>query len=241
MPCWASLEQALTYPRDAGACRRAFASVEAITCFERALDVLTQLPPSQRLHEMAFDLHADLRNALVPLGRHQRLLEVLEAARRLAEELGDERRLAQVLSFLSNYYGNVGDSDLALETASAAGAVERAGPRPRARRHHDCGRNLPHAELPKAREFLRRAVALTAPTTIRSFVQLGCRGARAQPSLVPLADLGDFEDRPCPGGRGMASPTPRITLRALHASLVSAGAVRVGMRGGHHDLTPVSP
>ena len=27
---------------------------------------------------------------------------------RLAEELGDERRLAQVLSFLSNYYGNVG-------------------------------------------------------------------------------------------------------------------------------------
>ncbi len=33
----------------------------------------------------------------------------------LAEKLGDERRLAQVHSFLSNYYGNVGHSDLALE------------------------------------------------------------------------------------------------------------------------------
>jgi hypothetical protein len=77
----------------------------------------------------AFDLHCELRNALVPLGQHARLLEVLKAAEALAKKIGDERRLAQIYSFLSNYYGNVGHSDFALEAGERSLVLsERLGP-----------------------------------------------------------------------------------------------------------------
>ena len=117
-------EQALVYLRDAGRqAAQQFAEVEAIACFERALLVVKRLPPEERLQAVAIDLLLDMRNALVPLGRHRRQVEVLRSAEELAETLGDEHRLARIASFMSNYYGNVGRSHLALESAKrCAGA-----------------------------------------------------------------------------------------------------------------------
>ena len=97
-----------------------FAEVEAVAYFERALKLFPKLPESQRSAAAMIDLNLDLRNALVPLGRHRRIPEVLHACEQLAIDSGDERRLAQVLSFLSNYYGNVGRTDLALDAAEHA-------------------------------------------------------------------------------------------------------------------------
>ena len=111
-------EQALTYLWNAGKqAAREFAQVEAAACFERALLVVKRLPPEQHSLAKAIDLHLDMRNVLVPLAKHRRLIEVLRSAEKLADELGDERRMAQVASFISNYHGNVGRSDLALEAA----------------------------------------------------------------------------------------------------------------------------
>ncbi len=226
-------DQALTYLRDAGHRAAAqFASLEAIAYYERALDVLNRLPPSRRLREMAFDLHCDLRNALVPLGRHQRLLEVLEAARRLAEALGDERRLAQVLSFLSNYHGNVGNTDLALQTGERALVLgERAG----AADLLVVG-NMSVGEIyrtlgnyPKAREFLSRAVALIEPKDeANAFGQVGLPSVRVRSHLAwTLAELGDFE-----AAHNVASEGLRVADASHHAyslchACLGLGGVRV--------------
>src|SRR5262249_11841385 len=121
--------EALTYLREAGRVAAAHVTgAEAIGHFERALSVLPHLPQTRSTLETAFDLHCDLRNALVPLGTHPRLLEVLKSAEQLAEQLGDDRHRAQVQSFLSNYYGNVGQSELALKASEQALVLgERVG------------------------------------------------------------------------------------------------------------------
>jgi tetratricopeptide (TPR) repeat protein len=181
---------------------------------------------------MAFDLHADLRNALVPLGRHQRLLEVLEAARRLAEELGDERRLAQVLSFLSNYYGNVGNSDLALETGERALVLgERVGAIDLA-----LGGNMSVGEIyrtlgnyPRAREFLRRAVALIGPDHEQdAFGQVGLPAVRARSHLAwTLAELGEFEQARASAAAGLQLADASHHAYSICHACLGLGGVRV--------------
>jgi len=69
-------EKAVAYFRQAGAKAAArSANREAVACFERALTALQHLPESPEIHEQTIDLHFDLRNALVPLGEHGRILD----------------------------------------------------------------------------------------------------------------------------------------------------------------------
>ncbi len=222
-------DQALEHLRAAGRQAAAqFASVEAIASFERALEVIDRLPPTRQLREQAFDLHCDLRNALVPLGRHQRLLEVLEAAQRLAEALGDERRQAQVLSFLSNYHGNVGDSDLALQTGERALVLgERAGATDLL-----VSGNMSVGEIyrtlgnyPRAREFLRRAIALIGPgDEADAFGQVGLPAVRARSHLAwTLSELGEFERAHALAAEGM-----RLADAAQHAYSVCHACLGLG-------------
>jgi len=226
-------DQALTHLRDAGRLAAAqFASVEAIAYFERALDVLRLLPPSPHLQEIAFDLHCDLRNALVPLGRHQRLLEVLDEARQLAEALADDRRLAQVHSFLSNYYGNVGNSDRALETGEQALVLgERAG----AKDLLLVG-NMSVGEIyrtlgnyPKAREFLSRAKALLGPDDeLNAFGQVGLPAVRARSHLAwTLAELGDFEAAQATAAEGLRIADASHHAYSICHACLGLGGVRV--------------
>jgi tetratricopeptide (TPR) repeat protein len=138
-----------------------------------------------------------LRNALVPLGPHPRLLDVLQNAHRLADELADEKRLAQILSFLSNYHGNVGHSDLALETGERSLVLgERVG----AVNLLIVG-NLSVGETyrtlgnyPKAREFLTRAIDLIEPGNQYDVLgQAGLPSVRARSHLAwTSAEMGDF-------------------------------------------------
>ena len=226
-------DKALSYLHDAGRLAAAqFASVEAIAYFERALDVVDRLPPSRRLQELAFDLRCDLRNALVPLGRHQRLLEVLEAARHLAEALGDERRLAQVLSFLSNYYGNVGDSDQALETGERALVLgERAG----AVDLLIVG-NMSVGEIyrtlgnyPKAHEFLSRAVTLIDHDHENdAFGQAGLPAVRVRSHLGwTLAELGEFEQARAAAAAGLQLADASHHAYSICHACLGLGGVRV--------------
>ncbi|HWP35553.1 MAG TPA: AAA family ATPase [Thermodesulfobacteriota bacterium] len=121
--------KALSYLRRAGARAAARgAHREAVACFEQALDVLARLPEQRELLEEAVDLRFDLRCSLNPLGEFGRILECLREAETLARRLADERRLARVSSYLSQYFWIAGDPDRsieygrqALDTAAAAG------------------------------------------------------------------------------------------------------------------------
>ncbi len=118
-------ERAVTYLRLAGLQAMArSAHREAAGCFEQALAAL----PDHHHHgrharELAVDLHLDLRNALVPLGEHGRILECLRATERLVEPLGDDRRLALVRAHLGNYHWITGDPERAIELGVSVFAI----------------------------------------------------------------------------------------------------------------------
>ncbi|MGE5337975.1 MAG: ATP-binding protein [Gemmatimonadota bacterium] len=196
--CGEVWDRALLHLREAGRQRATqFANLEAVAYFERALSALSHLPKSREALETAFDIHCDLRNALVPLGPHERLLNVLSSARALAETLRDDKRLARVYSFLSNYYGNAGRPDLALE------AGERALVRGRRVGAVDLliVGNMSMGEIcrtlgdfSKAREFFREALAHIGPGgELDRFEEVGLPAVRVRGHLAwTLAELGEF-------------------------------------------------
>ena len=67
----------------------------------------------------------DLRNALVPLGELGQIFDHLREAERLAEALGDQRRLGWASALMTNYFWMRGDYDHALGPASAPAPLPR--------------------------------------------------------------------------------------------------------------------
>ena len=222
-------EQALDYLRQAG--RRAteqFAELEAMTYLERALQVAERLPPAKRSLADAIDLRFELRNALVPLGRQKRNLEVLLAAEKLALEFHDERRLAQALSSLSNCYGNIGRPELALDAAvrSLALAEKLGDPKALLVAALSAGeiyRAL--GDFRKARVHLSRVIELIDPADMQSLQgQVGLPAVRARSHLAwTLAELGDF-----PGAYEAAEEGLRLADLAKHAYSVSHACLGLG-------------
>ena len=114
-------EKALGYLRLAGTRALArSANTEAAALFEQALTVLPHLPESQTTHEHAIDLRFELRQALQPLGEHRRVLDYLGEAEALATTLGDQRRLAWVSAYLSQYHFWMGEADRGLTAGERA-------------------------------------------------------------------------------------------------------------------------
>jgi tetratricopeptide (TPR) repeat protein len=77
------------------------------------------------------DIRFDLYNALLALGDHAPVFEVLTEAEKLAESLGDKRRLARVHGYLAMSMWWIADYpraiELGLQAASAARDMERTG------------------------------------------------------------------------------------------------------------------
>jgi hypothetical protein len=95
--------KAVTYCRQAGTRAMArSAHHEAVGRFEQALAALEQLPEDRDRLEQAIDLRLELRNALLPLGEHARILDHLHAAETLAERLNDPQRLGWIACYLCN-------------------------------------------------------------------------------------------------------------------------------------------
>jgi class 3 adenylate cyclase/tetratricopeptide (TPR) repeat protein len=222
-------EQALGYLWQAG--RRAtqqFADIEAVTYLERALEVAERLPPGKRSVATEIDIRFELHNALVPLGRHQRNLEVLLAAERLAVDSGDERRHAQVLSSLSNCYGNIGRPERALDAAERALAVGEILGDPEvllfgALSAGEIYRAL--GDFRKARSYLIRAIELIEPKDALSLKgQVGLPAVRARSHLAwTLAELGDFA-----GALQAAEEGLRLADATKHAYSVSHACLGLG-------------
>ena len=116
-----SWHKAVFYLRQAGnkaMSRSAFG--EALVCYERAFNALAHIGESDAKLEQQIDLHLDCRNVLFLRGELSRVGEHLGQAEALAEQLGDQRRLARVLNFQNGYYGLAGDPERAIEAGRRA-------------------------------------------------------------------------------------------------------------------------
>jgi tetratricopeptide (TPR) repeat protein len=222
-------DRAATYLREAGrlAATR-FAAIEAVDYYERAIDALKHLPSTREAVETEIDIRCDLRNALVPLGRHARVLEHLRDAEALAMQLNDERRLAHILSFISNCHGNIGRADLALGSAERALALgEQVGDVQML-----VTANLSVGEIHRtlgdyrrARGHLERVVALTLRDDGRQVIdQVGLPSVRARSHLAwTLAELGDFV-----GARVAAEEAVRLANLSEHSYTIGHSCLALG-------------
>jgi class 3 adenylate cyclase/tetratricopeptide (TPR) repeat protein len=103
------------------------ANREALVLFEQALAALAHLPQQRETVEQAIDLRLDMRQALVPLARFDLVLAHLEEAETMAQGLGDQARLARILTWLAySYYFSLADYDRSIATAERALAAGRA-------------------------------------------------------------------------------------------------------------------
>ena len=114
-------EKALHYLGQAGARAAArSANREATAWFEQALEVARRLPENTKTLETAIDLRFDLRRVLLSLGEFEPMSEHLREAERLAQALGDRRRLAWILCGWTIYRAWLGDTEEALRCAERA-------------------------------------------------------------------------------------------------------------------------
>ena len=117
-------DKAVRYLRQAGAkalVRSAFR--EAAAGLEQALDTLRHLPEGPERTKQAIDLHLDAVGAVVGAGAWVKSTEHIHEAKRLAEALGDERRLGRALAALAVWALSAGDPDQALELSHRALAI----------------------------------------------------------------------------------------------------------------------
>ena len=117
-------DKAVLYLRRAGAkASTRSANLEAVSCFEQALQALGRLPAGPETTGVAIDLRLDLRTALTPLGEYRRVIDLLREAEALASELHDDRRLGHVIADMSARLRNTGDHPGALEAGRRACAI----------------------------------------------------------------------------------------------------------------------
>lgn len=96
---------------------------EAAACFEQALQIVDRVPPTQAARAQAIDLRFDLRTALVPLGRFERIVAVLSEAEALAEALQDRRRLGEACGYMCHVLWMSGRLNDALRYGERAQAL----------------------------------------------------------------------------------------------------------------------
>jgi DNA-binding SARP family transcriptional activator len=117
-------DAAVTHLRStADLARRRGAYREALVSYQTALAAAAHLPRVPATLEQDIDLRLGMRYALAPLGQLPRIAEDVEPARRLAEGLGDRRRLAWCELFLGEAARWLGDYAGATEASGRARAL----------------------------------------------------------------------------------------------------------------------
>ncbi|MFN8524118.1 MAG: adenylate/guanylate cyclase domain-containing protein [Chloroflexota bacterium] len=104
------------------------ANREAVIYYETALEALEHLPADNERLAFGVDVRLALRSALLPLADIERLVVHVRDAAEIAAELGDDRRHARALAYLTNacwwqrhFSEAVGCGERAFELARAAG------------------------------------------------------------------------------------------------------------------------
>ena len=178
--------------------------------FEQALAALAQLPERRDTLEQAIDLRFDLRNTLLPLGEHERMLDHLCTAEALAERLDDLQRLGQIAAYLCIAFSARGEHQraivagqraLALATSSGAFDVQIVAQTHLGIAYHLAG------DFRQALDVARRVIGLLTEEQ-----RLALFGLITPPAVVSrnfivwsLAELGDFT-----AGIAMAAEVMRL-------------------------------
>jgi class 3 adenylate cyclase/tetratricopeptide (TPR) repeat protein len=189
---------------------------EAVACWEQALVALQHLPEERATIEQAIDLRLELRNELWPLGHHGRISDYLQQAERLAERLGDQRRLGLLASLMTQHFRLIDDQERAI--ASAQRALGLATALGDFTLQIDTNFRLGRAydslgDYRQAAEFFRRNVAaLVGEHRQQRFDQPGLPSVLSRAWLVLcLGELGAFEE-----GELHAQEALRIAEAAQH-------------------------
>ena len=180
-------------PYQLRSCRRAGkrgANQNAISIFERGLETLSHLPPSDARNKAQIDFRLTVIVALEPLGRHRRIAQVLREARSFAETLADPLRMTAVNCQLGVALWRLGEHDGAMAAAERASALANtigdaslifAALAITGMVYHEV------APLPKAVEIHERCLALETPDLDERRA-----GWAAYPSVILRAFLADF-------------------------------------------------
>jgi class 3 adenylate cyclase/tetratricopeptide (TPR) repeat protein len=211
---------------------------EALVCFEQALFALRHLPESRDNLVKAIDMRFDLRNVLHPLGDHGGILAHLRTAEAYAKSLGDERRLAWISLYMSNYFWWTGDQDQAVESGQRALTINESlnDITIQVQSNFRLGNaHLALGDYGRAQEFLMRNVTSLEGEQIRErFGLAGLASVISRTMLVwALAERGDFTEGITRGQEGV-----RIAEAADHPfSLVMAyfGVGFLSLRKGKLD------
>ena len=108
--------RAAQFSREAG--RKAAslsANTQAVTWFERALEHLSRLPNDHERGHRMIETRMDLCRAKFQIGQLDEVLLLARQAETLAQTIGDDQRLGQVYSYLSNYHYMKGEPEQAIE------------------------------------------------------------------------------------------------------------------------------
>jgi tetratricopeptide (TPR) repeat protein len=193
-------DKAVTYSREAGT--RAFARSAlrtSVRYFEQALQALQHLPETPETIGQGIDMRLDLRASLSPLGDFGRMLDYMTEAERLAETLGDRRRLGLITSLLANYFNVMLDLERAIEYGERAVAIS-------SELHDTTVMTLANnflglarysmGEFPAAIELARRNVALLQGDLARERFGLAILPAVYSRTVLAwsLAELGNFAE-----------------------------------------------
>ena len=120
-------DKALAYCRQAGEKTMArSAHREAVGYFEQAMSAFPHLAATRDTCAQAIDLRFALRNALLPLAEHERILDRLREAETLAHGLDDRQRLGRVAVYMTEYFRQMGALDHAVESGQRALALATA-------------------------------------------------------------------------------------------------------------------
>ncbi len=120
-------EKAVGYLRQAGA--KAFArsaNRETVAYLGQALTALGHQPESRVTLEQGVDVRFELRNSLFPLGELAAMHTHLRDAERVADALGDRRRIGWTYVYLSQYHWVTGQLDEARSFGERAGTIGNA-------------------------------------------------------------------------------------------------------------------
>lgn len=101
---------------------------QAIESLERALQLVGRLPASVEAAQRAIDVRLDLHPALLTVGRVREIAELHPEAERLARQIGDDVRLAQVLRLRSQFSWMGGRYRVGSDYARQALAILESGP-----------------------------------------------------------------------------------------------------------------
>ena len=236
--------KAYVYCRRAGQHAQArSADLEAVEFYENSLQALSRFPGTRRNRVREINIRLDFIQSLLLLGQYETANIHLLSAQSLADDLGDKRRQARIMSMMALYHWLTGSLPQAIQVGSAALNL--------ARTLNDLELEVPclyrlggcaahRGDYRSACEFLEAAIArIPRNATHRRLGLLGvasagCFGQWAQ----SLSELGNFSD-----ARRIANESIRIADESRLAfsqvySFLSAGYVLL-RKGDFESSKPI--